>query len=396
MSVQSRIWKSASQPVSIRDPSLLTAFGELKTADFFPLTGWSFRHNINPGLVVFPYNTGATGSVVHDTNAAVISTGADPAGFAELQTIKPIRYTPRFAGEATFTAVYDTPQPNSRQYIGALNARDGWGFGYDTNTKFGIFRRSAGVDNWTYQDTWNRDLREILNPQVGNVYQISWQWLGYGMQFFKIETINGNFGEVHVIAYANTSAETSVDNPDVPITMRVENLGNTTPISMSSPSAMGGIYGDAFNSAIAVVLAQDNTKAIAANTPTPIISFYNDPVYFGKASSLFVQALRVIVASDGNKSVSVRAYANGIPDAGATYPYINEAVSPVRVSRDITSLNLTGAVQIGTFPLAKVDTLPVDLTGSQFLGFPGQYITLVAESTGASEVTAGVSFRQFL
>lgn len=393
---KSRLWRGSNVSIDVKDPGLKTPFGELKTAGFTPMAGWSFRYNVNPGLVKLPLVIGNGGTIGFNTNKAVLNTGTDSQGFAEISTVKTVRYTPRLGGSATFTAHFDTPKLNSRQYIGVIDDTDGWAFGYDLDTQFGILRRSGGIDTWAYQDTWNRDLATLLKPELGNVFQIEYQWLGYGMQYFYIENLDGNLAPVHVIAYANTSVDTSVENPDLPITMRVENVGNTSNVSLASPSAMAGLYGPAYDEAISLVIAEDNLKTISGGAETPIISFYNPPEYQGKNNRLFVQAIRLIITSDGNKNVIGRAWANGTPDGAATYVPINNDITPVQVSRDISSLGKTGAVQIGTFPLAKLDSLPIDLTGSKFLGYPGQYITIVAESSNSSEITAGVTFRQFL
>ena len=106
-----------------------------------------------------------------------------------------------------------------------------------------------------------------------------------------------------------------------------------------------------------------------------------------------MQALRLSFATDGTKDVVFRIYANATI-TGGTYNDLNTEVTPIQ--RNTTMTGFSNGVQIGTFILGKVESEIVDLTGSQFKGFPGEEITITAISDNSSDVSAGVTFRQFL
>lgn len=374
------------------EPSALngSAFGDLIVAQNTPLTGWSFTYNINPGIVA--NTTVGSGTITNNLGHADLSTGVDANGEAKIETVRSSRYIPGVGGFARFTAIFDTPQENSKQVIGLINGTDGWAFGYN-GTQFGILRQVGGVENWIYQDDWNIDKKVNFDPTKGNVFQIQYQWLGYGMQYFYMEDENGNLELVHKIRYANENTETSVLNPNLPLSAHVVNTGNTTPITLRTPSAIAGLAGDAFNDAISTNVSEDANRAISAVPDNPLISFRLQDTYKGKANRLFSQVLRAVFGTEANKPVIIRAFASGTV-TGGTWDYISEEVSPLEYNNTFTSFS--GGVKIGTFPMAKIDTLEINFGTTFFRMYPGQQITLVAESTGAGEVVAGVNWKSFV
>jgi len=84
--------------------------------------------------------------------------------------------------------------------------------------------------------TWNADKFDgtstsgiTLDPTKGNVYQIKYQWLGFGMiRFFVENPETGKFALVHKIKYANANTEPSIDDPSLPLLLEVINTANTT------------------------------------------------------------------------------------------------------------------------------------------------------------------------
>jgi hypothetical protein len=370
-----------------------SAFGEILTAQYEILTGWSFYGNVNPGLVNSATGTENGGSISHSSPFAVLNSGSDPDGKAQITTYKTSRYIPGYGGRAIFTVIFDTPQENSQQVIGLIDDDNGWGFGYN-GLQFGIVRLNKGTENWTYQDDWNRDLRAILNPQRGNVYDIKYEWLGFGMQYFSIENEIGDIAIVHAIAYANENTETSIGSPNLPLRAYVKNTGNTTPLILKTPSASAGIDGDGTNEALSLTLGDGVRKIISTSgVGQPVISFYNPTTWLGQMNRTFIQALRMIFACDGNKPMQFRVLANAAPTDG-TFEFVEEQLSSVQVNKTFTAY--TGGVEIAFFPISKSDSLPIDLVASKFKGFPGQYFTIVADTQGAQDAAVGVTFRQFL
>jgi hypothetical protein len=368
-----------------------SAFNDASVSQFEPLTGWTFAYNINPAIVEVTEENG--GTVTTGNSSAILTTGADPAGRARIETVRSSRYIPGVGAIARFTALFDTPQADSVQIIGIGNGVDGWFFGYN-GLQFGILRLDGGVENWTYQDDWSHDQKPDLDPTKGNVYEIKYQWLGYGMQYFNIENDEGDLTVVHRIKYSNLFTTPSIDNPNLPLSAMVRNDGNTIPITMETPSSIAGLDGFAFNDALSVNTAGDFIGSVAAGSEIPIISFRMAEAYKTKANRLFAQALRLSFATEGAKPVIFRFYVNATV-VGGTWVYINEEQSPLEQNKTITSI--TPGNPIGTFGLGKSDSYPVDLTASFFRLYAGQNITVTAETTStATEVVFSMNWKVFV
>lgn len=369
------------------------AFGAIRIAQFTPTAGWTFAYNINPALVRTTTD-GETGSVVRGaTNLAHVSTGTDAAGFAQIQTVKTNRYIPGVGGLVRFTALFDDPKPDSVQEFGIIDNKNGWAFGYN-GEEFGILRRSAGVDNWIPQSEWNIDKRPDLDPTKGNVYQIAYQWLGFGPQLFYVENTSGQIRLVHRIDYVNLNNETSIANPNLPVTARVENKGNTSDVVLRTASAMAGLDGDPEETPISVQLATDVEQLdVTSGTGIPVLTIRNPTTWLGQTNYLPIQAMRFSFAAEANKPVRFQLFANATV-SGGTYSDIASGVAPVQVNKTFTSA--TGGLQIGSLPIGKTGQGVIDLSNRKSLGFPGQELTILANSSGSGDIDAGVSMLQFL
>lgn len=118
-----------------------------------------------------------------------------------------------------FTSLYTWPLTGSFNF----NDTDTTGVTLDT-----FLQRQQGavkVDDWTFQSNWNIDpcdgtgpSRFRLDPTVGNVYAVGYQYLGFGGITYMIENpVTTKFIPVHRIEYSGTSADTHLENPHMPI-----------------------------------------------------------------------------------------------------------------------------------------------------------------------------------
>ena len=85
----------------------------------------------------------------------------------------------------------------------------------------------------------------IINPQRGNVYEIDFQYLGFGNARFAVEDPNtGRFTNCHMIKNANNRTTPVLKNPNVQIRLESSNSGNTSGVSVKSASMSGFITGE--------------------------------------------------------------------------------------------------------------------------------------------------------
>lgn len=366
-----------------------SAFGDWVAEGLRIQSGWSFPYNLDPVFVnVIVANNG---TVVHDGSFAKLSTGTNPAGKAEIVTKRALAYTPGIGAMAAFTAVFDDPQPNSKQLIGIGNDEDGWFFGYD-GEDFGIVVVNKGVWKWYYQKDWNIDERTCLDPQMGNVYRIDFQWLGFGAQYFSIEDREGNIRPVHRIDYSNKNTDVSVQNPSLPVKAIVVNEGNTAELILKTPSAIAGSYGQIDSSAFEFPVAFDQlSKPIEANTETYLFSIRNPDQFLGKSNRLYTLPAIYSFSSSGTKDVVIRFYFNAVPTGPVAWVDLAAGITPLQY--DITGTGRTGGLKVLTLTLGSVDRDRIDLTPLRGLISPGSSLTVTALSKNASEITSGFTFK---
>ena len=208
-------------------------FGELITTERTPLI------EINPalGLSVLRDLTSVagTGTVTNAAGEFLVSTGATTASTSQLETIESGRYYPGTASQAGLgIRVPDTYTGTAYAEWGYFGPTDGFGFGTDATDNY-IFYTRASSQTKVYQTAWNVDpmdgtgpSKATLDMSKGNIYQINYSWYGYGVIEWYVVTdnITGKQSPVLVHRYRPVS-ENSIQNPNQPITVKVDN-GNTT------------------------------------------------------------------------------------------------------------------------------------------------------------------------
>lgn len=377
------------QSLDINIPGAKTAYGEVAVAQFEPQCGWSFNYNINDSIVRKIELFG--GTVTQEGSFAVLQSGTAATAAAIIRTRRALVYTPGIGALARFSVIFDTPQENSLQLIGIGDNVDGWFFGYN-GTRFGIMRRSNNVDLWTYQEDWSENVRSDLDPQKGNIYELRYEWLGFGVQFFGIETEDGDIETVHKIKYSNLFTDTSVRNPSLPLVVILFNSGNTTNLTMKTSSAVAGLQGEAYSHAFETLIAYERIVTIPlGGAETYLFGIQNPSTWLTKDNRLYILPKQFAAASDGNKPIVFRVYANPIITTPA-WVDIAPDISPLQYDESGT-LVLNGETQVFTLPLGKTDSEVVDLDVIDAEVQPDQAFAITAQSAGASDVIVGINFK---
>ena len=268
------------------------------------------------------------------------------------------------------------------------------------STAVGTFAQTlAGAsptDTWTAQASWNgSDIFDgngltgvTLDPTKGNVYQIKFQYLGFGaIEFYVEDPDDGELHLIHTIAYANANTTPSLDNPSLPMYMGAINTSNTSSLSVKSASLSAFIEGEVEE--IGPRRGTDVTATIASANETPFITIRVNEVFKSKANRTKIKLLRLNVSVEHTKPLIFRVYKN-MTLTGASFSSIHTD-SVVQQSTSETAA--TGGTFLFSLPLSKSGQrdvqFPERLDG---VVSPGDSITLTADAfsgTGA-EVTASL------
>ena len=273
------------------------------------------------------------------------------------------------------------------------------------STAVGTFAQTvAGVaptDTWIPQSDWNgRDKFDgsghtgvQIDPTKGNVYKITYQWLGFGRIVFSIEDPDdGEFHEVHSIAYANTSITPSVSNPTLPLNLFAINTSNNSNIVVKSASMGGFIEG--VNEVIGARRAKSASITLGATAAeTPILTLKNKAVYQGNVNTIPVKIERVNVAVEHTKPVGIAFYRNTTL-VGASFSDYSANTSVLQTDTSATSFSSSGTL-LFSVELGKTgnDTIYFPDWAQSVIN-PGETITatIKPKSGNAAEATVSVSF----
>lgn len=110
---------------------------------------------------------------------------------------------------------------------------------------------SSPTETWVAQTEWNRDNGDntatlpLLDFTKGNVFQIFYQWLGYGPIVLQIENPStGKFVNCHKIEYGNSQTTPSLKNPDLPFMIECDNKDTSSNIQIICASLASFIVGE--------------------------------------------------------------------------------------------------------------------------------------------------------
>jgi hypothetical protein len=273
-------------------------------------------------------------------------------------------------------------------------------------TAVGTFAQTlAGVsatDTWVAQSSWNGDdifdgngvTGVTLDPTKGNVFQIDFQFLGFGLiRFFIEDPDDGEMHLVHSIEYANANTVPSLDNPSLNLYACAENASNTSDIVLKSASM--GIFVDGKRRDYGVNRGAENAANLSTANDTPVLSIRVNEVYASKLNRSQVKLNYVSAAVDHTKPVVFKFYAN--PElTGASFAAIDSSTSSVY--KDTAATSLTGGVFLFALPLGKTSNEIIDLKDQINLWRfgPGDVLTISADPVSATgaDVDVAINFTE--
>jgi hypothetical protein len=253
---------------------------------------------------------------------------------------------------------------------------------------------AASTEEWIPQASWNGEdifdgngqTGETLDPTKGNVFQIRYQWLGFGsLGFFIEDPDDGEYHLVHNFVYANNYTTPSLIDPSVRLQAIVENTTNDTDIVMKSASM--GLFKEGQNPLVGPRIGVKHTVTNANDTESPVLSVRLGTYQNSTQINTSGRVLRIAVAVEHTKPVSVGFYANPTLTGGSF-----SRVNAVTVwESDTSATAFTGGIPLFTLPLGKSDSEIIDLALDDFAAImtPGDVITATAETNSGNggEVT---------
>lgn len=379
-------------PISVNEfdssgrTSFNTVFGEKLIGQRFP----SFADQFQYGLYSENYNlTELNGGTITIVDSMLnVSSGLASNGRAVLETKRYLQYVAGHEAYAIFTAVFTTPKANSSQRVGLYDDNNGFFIGYE-GTTFGVTRRRTGTDTFTPVNLTFTEHDHTLDPTKGNVYKISFGYLGFAAIFFEVMLSDGRWHEFASIDYPNTQTVTHITQTSLPFRITATNSGNTSNINVASGSfTFGVVNGDGR-------MASDRTFNYSlfdystGNGDNTVVVFRNVTSFKSLVNRIPTQLILISTSTDGTKNCGWRLVRNPTITNTPTWTSVN-ADSVMEYSTDAIINYSTGDTRIG-WAMGKADSFFQIVKDLDILARPGDVWAFVMKSQLSNSV--GLSIR---
>lgn len=259
---------------------------------------------------------------------------------------------------------------------------------------------AAPTESFTASSSWSEDQADgtgnlpVIDFTKGNVFEIRYQWLGFGaVDFFIERPSTGRFILVHRDEYANANTVPSVANPIMPLCLIAANTSNTSDIILESACMMGGIEGKNIEQGIANASVVETTGI--GTTETPILSIHNHTVFQNKINRIIIKPNQLGVsfdASAANKPATVRVRLNAALTGASFSPIdVNTSVT----FTDVSATSVSGGELLFALSISEGAPLSFDLSDRNVIIGPGETITISLEaSSGTIDPVVSFGWRE--
>jgi len=258
-----------------------------------------------------------------------------------------------------------------------------------------ITRDTAGVtktSDFIPTSEWSgpRDIREELDPTKGNVYQICYQYLGFGAIKFQIEDPEtGAFVTAHTIQYANANTTPSLNNPSMRLGIYCASVGGTTDITVKTASMAGFTQGKRINTRNP--RAEVSTQSVGSSAFTNILAIRNRRTYNGYYNQVEIEPEILTISAEGSKDVQIEVRAVERPNVELLYTNVGtNLVSDVATD----SVTFTGGRLLAAFAVPAGGSEKIDLTQLKIRIPPSLNFIISGKraSGSANDVTAALTW----
>jgi hypothetical protein len=339
----------------------LTPFNELKTAA--RVVQVELKSNVGTVSPLRNEVTTTNGAVeINASGEYRVYTNNLASAVAELQSGARGRYIPGYQLECGIGIRIPTQTLTGTQKIewGYFDEDDGIGYGLDATGLY-VFIKRLGVLTKTYQSEFSNDTLDgsnttrnpsgaTLDLADGNIFQMEFVWYGYGTVQWHISVRSDadKRGSTPVLVHSlNTRETTSVSQPNLPVTVNVQNGTSATGVQAFVGGRQVSIYGqtsETYRINGEYVLA----KSAPINVWTPIISFRRKT---GRGSNQTVKVNNFEIIS--NQEILV-TFVSGHSLTGASFGNFQDvSTNDTVVEVDRAATAITGGNFFGGYSFAS-------------------------------------------
>jgi hypothetical protein len=240
------------------------------------------------------------------------------------------------------------------------------------------------------QEDWSCDTFEELDPTKGNVYQINYQYLGYGAIIFSIEDpADGVLKPVHILQQANSNTATSLGNPSFNLGLQASNPDAASNATIYCSSIAG--FRQGVEVPVENPISTHNTKAVPNGTYINLLTIRNKGILGDALNGRELQPLFLGLASENDKNVIIELRENATTSDNRNFDDVSGSYF---TDVDVASDNVSGGRSIVAVPLQEKGSKLFDLSPYRARISPSSTLSVVAYRSGGSDadVTATLTW----
>jgi hypothetical protein len=253
------------------------------------------------------------------------------------------------------------------------------------------------TDTWIYQSAWNKDKllstdgSFTLDPTKGNIFQIQFQYLGYGNINFFVENPNtGKLTLVHVISYPNQFTRPSIDLPEFKLGIIAASAGSTTNLSVYSAS-MGAFHENAINYP-GKIHGYANSSSGVGTTLTNVAALKKTTIANLRLHITDYKMVFASLAVEGTRPVQFEIRINPTFSAKTEWASIDEDVALVGTR---TGGTVSGGELLYAGTVAKSSNIEIDMSILDVILSNDDVIAIATKATsGTADVAVSIVFKE--
>lgn len=363
-----------------------TVFGDKITAKRIPQIAAQFQYPLAADDVKPPVTVNG-GSVTQENALLKLSTSNQVGSSIILQSTATIRYIPGFECYLYATPDFNDPVSGQTQFMGVFDDNTGFGFGYNGNDFVFIHRRD-GVDSYHVIDisAFSSQYGYTLNPQKGNIYLLTYGFLGYAPAKLEIVPPWGGLLPLFTLEYPNSADQTHISQTFLPIRGELNNNTGSTPMTVSLGSVNAGIVngGDESIYTFSRDFNYFTPTDITVSGNTEIVGFKNKDLFGGITNYVSARLFNFNAAVSLNKNCILAVIKDPTMLNTPTWNDV-DTDSVLQYSTDI-QVDFTNIKTYYTRPLFSTGAFDADVEAHRYDLPPGHIAVFAILTTGAGDV----------
>jgi hypothetical protein len=291
---------------------------------------------------------------------------------------------------------------NSTVTIMALVPEPKGAFSFSSGTATANFTKLVSGVQATFtcipQSDWNGNIVPWLDPEKGNIYSISFKYLGFGNTKFYVENQKTGMDIlVHTIEYTNKNITTNVNTPEFRLGWLVSNRGtNTTDVVVRGASAAGFIEGKDLNKT--PFISYEGVGLGIGTNPVNLLTVRNRFEFNLKANRTDILPLLLSAGTDSSKNIIFKLTINPDFQVEPNFSYIEKDNFISEISTDNVLIVPNTGRQIASFIVNASSPLVLDLTPWNLKVSPNEILVLSSQiiSGGVQDMSASLSWTENL